>query len=482
MHPAVILRILGILLIIYSITMLPPVLVALIYRDGGVFQFLAAFVITLFSGLLIWLPVHNNKAELRVRDGFVVVVLFWSVLGLYGSIPFMLGNPGLSAADAVFESISGLTTTGATVIQGLDHLPRSILYYRQQLQWLGGMGIIVLAVAILPMLGIGGMQLYRAEIAGPVKDNKLTPRIAETAKSLWFIYVGLTASCAVAYWLAGMSVFDAIAHSYSTVAIGGFSTYDASIGHFNSATIEFITVGFMFLAGINFALHYLAWRKRDVRNYRNDPEFRFYFMILSGLSLIVFSGVLLTQEYESPWLAFRHALFQSVSIATTTGYGVTDFAAWHPFLATILMMGSFIGACANSTGGGMKAIRVHLMLKQALREIRRLIHPNAIMMIKLNKRAVPDNVVGAVWGFFGVYLISFCTLFLAMLASGLDFVSGFSAVAACLNNLGPGLGEVASNYASISDPAKWILCFAMLLGRLEIFTLLVLFTPMFWRH
>lgn len=482
MHPVVVLRILGILLTVYSISMLPPVLVALIYRDGGVLQFLAAFAITLFSGLMIWLPTHRSRAELRVRDGFVVVVLFWSVLGTYGAIPFMLGTPNLSAADAVFESISGLTTTGATVIQGLDELPKSILYYRQQLQWLGGMGIIVLAVAILPMLGIGGMQLYRAEIAGPMKDNKLKPRIAGTAKSLWLVYVGLTGACAAGYWLAGMSLFDAIAHSYSTVAIGGFSTYDASIGYFDNAAIEFITVAFMFMAGINFGIHYMAFSKKQPRLYLHDPELRFYVKILGGLCLVTFAGLLLTQDYASAWLAFRHAVFQSVSIATTTGYGVTDFSAWHPFLATILIMGSFIGACANSTGGGMKVIRVHLMLKQGMRELRRLIHPNAVMLITLRQRAVPEEVINAVWGFFGVYLISFCALFLAMLACGLDFVSGFSAVAACLNNLGPGLGEVASHYASISDAAKWVLCFAMLLGRLEIFTLLVLFSPMFWRH
>ncbi|RLT99246.1 TrkH family potassium uptake protein [Ketobacter sp.] len=483
MHPAVILRILGLLLMVYSSTMLLPALVALIYNDGGAQQFIYAFAITLVAGLLCWLPVQNRKQDLRVRDGFVVVVLFWTVLGLFGAIPFMLGDePHMDVADAVFESISGLTTTGATVISGIDALPKSILFYRQQLQWLGGMGIIVLAVAILPMLGVGGMQLYRAEAPGPVKDNKLTPRITETAKALWYIYVSLTLACALAYWLCGMSVFDAISHSFSTVAIGGFSTHDASIGYFQSTSIELVTVLFMLLAGVNFGLHFLAWRRRNVFSYFQDPEFRFYITVLLSISLLVFVGLLLTNEYSDPLLAARHALFETVSIGTTTGYGVADFSAWHPLLATALIMGSFVGACAASTGGGIKAIRVYLMFKQGLREIRRLIHPNAVMIIKLSNKAVPDRVIEAVWGFFGIYLISFCVLFLAMLATGLDFISGFSAVAACLNNLGPGIGTVSVHYGEISDTAKWILCFAMLLGRLEIFTLLVLFTPMFWRH
>ncbi len=483
MHPAIILRILGVLLMVYSATMLPPVVVALIYGDGGQMQFLAAFAITLLSGMVCWLPVHNVKDDLRVRDGFVVVVLFWTVLGLYGSIPFILGeSPHMPITDAVFESISGLTTTGATVLTHIDDLPKSVLYYRQQLQWLGGMGIIVLAVAILPMLGIGGMQLYRAETPGPIKDNKLTPRIAETAKALWMIYVSLTLICAVSYFLAGMDAFDAITHSFSTVAIGGFSTHDASIGFFDNAAIEFITVFFMLLAGINFGLHFIAWRHRSVSHYFTDPEFRFYIGVMAAISLFTFVALMMFNQYDDTYLAFRHALFQTVSIATTTGYATADFANWPPVIAVALIMGSFIGACAGSTGGGVKAIRVHLIFKQGLREMRRLIHPNAVMIIKLNNKAVPDRVVEAVWGFFGVYLMSFCVLFLAVAATGMDFVTAFSAVAACLNNLGPGLQDVAANYGSISDTAKWILCFSMLLGRLEIFTLLVLFTPMFWRH
>ena len=483
MHPAIILRILGMLLMIYSISMLPPALVALIYNDGGQMQFLSAFGITLISGLICWLPVHNSRGDLRVKDGFFVVVLFWTVLGLFGAIPLMLGDlPNMSAADAIFESISGLTTTGATVIENLDDLPKSVLYYRQQLQWLGGMGIIVLAVAILPMLGIGGMQLYRAETPGPVKDNKLTPRIAETAKALWILYVTLTIVCAVTYWVLGMDAFDAIAHSFSTVAIGGFSTHDASIGFFNNPGIEIATIIFMVLAGVNFGLHFIAWRRVTLRHYWSDPELRFYIQVLAAISLGTFIVLYTDSTYDDTWLTLRYALFQTVSIATTTGYAVDNFSLWNPVIAWALFIGSFVGACAGSTGGGMKAIRMLLMLKQGLREMRRLIHPNAIMIIKLNNKAVPDRVIEAVWGFFGVLLMCFCILMLLIMATGLDFVTSFSAVTACLNNLGPGLGDVALSYASISDTAKGVLCFAMLLGRLEYFTLLVLFTPMFWRH
>ncbi len=482
MHPAIILRVLGVLLLLYSTTMLPPIVVSIIFQDQGEHEFLVAFFITLISGFLCWLPVHNHRQEMRVRDGFVVVVLFWTVLGLYGAIPLAIGEPDMTITDAVFESISGLTTTGATVIKQLDDLPKSVLYYRQQLQWLGGMGIIVLAVAVLPMLGIGGMQLYRAETPGPIKDNKLTPRIAETAKALWIIYVSLTALCAVIYWLCGMTVFDAIAHSFSTVAIGGFSTHNASIGYFDSAAIEITTIVFMLLAGINFGLHFLAWRRREFSHYLNDPECRFYFSVMAGISILVFTSLLVSTHYQDPGLALRHAVFETVSIATTTGYGVANFSSWHPFISAALIMGSFIGACAGSTGGGIKVIRVFLMFKQGLREMRRLINPNAVMIIKLGNKAVPDRVIDAVWGFFAIYLISFVVLFVALLTTGMDFVSAFSAVAACLNNLGPGLGQVAHHYADISDTAKWILCFSMLLGRLEIFTLLILFTRTFWRN
>jgi trk system potassium uptake protein TrkH len=476
-------RILGLLLMLFSITMLPPVLVSLFYGDGFYISFLLGFALTLGTGLLIWLPVINNRRELRLRDGFMVVVLFWTVLGLFGSLPFMIGaEPNLSLADAVFESFSGLTTTGATVITGLDTLPRSLLYYRQQLQWLGGMGIIVLAVAILPMLGIGGMQLYRAETPGPMKENKLTPRITETAKALWYIYLGLTVACAFAYWLAGMTPFDAIGHSFSTIAIGGFSTHDASMAYFqHQPLIEVIAIVFMLLAGTNFALHFIAIRRMNVRAYLHDAEFKTYLSVLAIIASITVFYLHMTATFGEFDKALLHGVFQAVSIGTTTGFTTSNYALWPSFLPVLLLFGSFIGACAGSTGGGMKVIRFLLLLKQGNREISRLVHPNAVIPIKVGGKPMPERVIEAVWGFFATYVAIFAVLLLLLMMTGLDQITAFSAVAATMNNLGPGLGDVALNYAGISDFAKWVLCFAMLLGRLEIFTLLVLLTPAFWR-
>jgi trk system potassium uptake protein TrkH len=483
MHPAVILRILGILLMLYSATMLVPVLVAALYGEGDLGRFLYSFLITLVSGLLCWLPVQNRRQELRVRDGFLVVVLFWVVLSGFGALPYLLTDQApLTLTDAVFESVSGLTTTGATILTQIDVLPKSLLYYRQQQQWLGGMGIIVLAVAILPMLGVGGMQLYRAEAPGPVKDSKLTPRVTETARALWLIYVVLTACCALAYWLCGMDLFDAVGHAFSTLSVGGFSTHTANFAYFDSFKLETVAIIFMLLGGMNFGLHFIAWRRRSLGVYASDGEVRFYFLVLGAMALLAVGGLWLSAQYDSAWQGFRHGLFEAVSVVTTTGYSVASFSTWHPMLALALIFASFIGACAGSTGGGIKMVRANLMIKQGMREMRRLMHPNAVILIKFSERAVPDRVVEAVWGFFGIYLLTFCALFIALLLTGLDFLTGFSAVAACLNNLGPGLGAAANHYAELNAVAKWILCAAMLLGRLEIFTLLVLFTPMFWRH
>ncbi len=482
MHYRVILRILGILLMIFSITMLPPVAVSLIYDDGHDYAFVGGFAITLVTGFLIWLPVYRVRQDLRTRDGFLITVLFWVVLGLFGAIPLVIShNPHLTVVDAVFESLSGLTTTGATVMTGIDYLPESILFYRQQLQWLGGMGIIVLAVAILPMLGIGGMQLYRAETPGPVKDSKLTPRITETAKALWYIYLSLTILCALGYWLAGMSAFDAIGHSFSTVAIGGFSTHDASIGYFDSPTIEAICTFFMVISAVNFGLHFFAWRQKTLLHYFQDPEFKFYLGILGVVILITFFSLIITVTYE-PLEALRKSLFMVVSIATTTGFATADFAHWPVMLPFMLFVAAFAGGCAGSTGGGMKVIRILLILKQGYREIQRLVHPNAVIPVKLGNKPISDKVLEAVWGFFSVYLIVFIVMLITLLGTGLDQVTAWSAVGATLNNLGPGLGDVAVHYGDLNDTAKWILCFAMLLGRLEVFTFLVLFTPAFWKR
>ncbi|KGJ98793.1 TrkH family potassium uptake protein [Thalassotalea sp. ND16A] len=476
-------RILGLLVMILSVTMIPPAAVSLVYRDGGGVAFMTAFLLCIGAGFFAWYPNRGQKGDLRAREGFLIVVLFWSVLASFSAVPLMLTDlPSLSITDAFFESFSGLTTTGATIITKIDGLPHAVLWYRQQLQWIGGMGIIVLAVAVLPMLGVGGMQLYRAETPGPVKDSKMTPRIADTAKHLWYIYLALTVACALSYWLAGMSGFDAIAHSFSTIAIGGFSTHDASMGYFDSPLINAICVVFLIIAGVNFALHYTAWASKSFRTYLFDPEFKAFIYIQLVVTLICFFTLLtygIASSYEQ---AFDDALFQAVSISTTAGFATTNFAEWPVMLPLLLIFASFIGGCAGSTGGGMKVMRVVLLYLQGIRELSRLIHPKAIITIKLGAKALPDKVVDAIWGFFSAYAAIFIICMVLLMASGIDEITAFTAVAACLNNLGPGLGEVAANFASINDFSKWVLILAMLFGRLEIFTLLVLFMPAFWRN
>ena len=400
----------------------------------------------------------------------------------FSAIPFvLLDEPNLSVTNAFFESFSGLTTTGATILKHIDGLPHAVLFYRQQLQWLGGMGIIVLAVAVLPMLGVGGMQLYRAETPGPVKESKMTPRIAETAKHLWFIYLGLTTLCAFAYWLAGMSGFDAICHSFSTIAIGGFSTHDASMGYFNSPIINLVCVFFLLIAGVNFALHFAVVRSRSLKNYFYDPEFKVFIAIQVVLTLICFIALMAHGVYDDADTAFNQALFQAVSISTTAGFATTSFADWPTLLPVLLIFASFIGGCAGSTGGGMKVVRILLLYLQGLRELNKLVHPRAVFTIKLGRKILPDRVVQAVWGFFSAYAAVFVICMLLLLATGMDDITAFTAVAAAINNLGPGLGDVAANFADIGDFSKWVLILAMLFGRLEIFTLLILFTPGFWR-
>jgi trk system potassium uptake protein TrkH len=478
----VILRILGLLLMLFSLTMLPPTLISLWFRDGVWSAFISGIAISVATGLLLYLPNRRSQKELRIRDGFIIAAMFWTVLALFGSLPLMLfGEGSLSLTDAVFESFSGLTTTGATVITGIDFLPESILYYRQQLQWLGGMGIVVLAVAILPTLGVGGMALYRTEIPGPLKDSKLTPRITETAKALWYIYATLTLACMIAYMLAGMSWFDALSHSFSTVALGGFSTYDASIGYFDSATIEMICVAFMLISAFSFSLHFIAWREKSLMQYFHDPEARFLMLFLLALAVVTVLSLWLTNTYDTV-RGLRHGVFQVVSVATTAGFSVADFSMWPGALPFLLFVAAFVGGCSGSTGGGMKVIRIILILKQGMREIMRLIHPNAVIAVKVGKVSVPDSIAQAVWGFFSVYVLLFFLMLVGVMATGVDQVTAWSTVGSALNNLGPALGEASTHYGDMPSLAKWILVLAMLLGRLEIFTILVLFTPAFWRR
>ncbi len=482
MNLAIVFRVLGILLMLFSLTHLIPLAVSILYNDGEHLAFLLSFLITFIIGLIIWVPVHQTGNELKTRDGFLLTSLFWSVLGLFGAMPFMMNSSHpLLVSEAVFESISGLTTTGATVIAGLDTMPKSILYYRQQLQWLGGIGIIVIAIAILPLLGIGGMQLYRAE-AGPIKDNKLTPRITKTAYWLFFIYVLLTALCAVAYWLAGMDAFDAIGHSFATISIGGFSTHDASLGYYHSPAIWMIASLFMFVAALNFALHYYTYSRWTVKHYFSDSETRFYFFFMLIACTITAVSLYLYRYHQQLDSTLYHAIAQTVSIATTTGFTTTDFSAWPLFLPSFIFILSCVGGCGGSTGGGIKTIRIMLIAKQAWRELQQLVHPNAVIPLKLKRRAVSQNVLSAVWSFVAIYALTFLVILILLQATGLDFYSAYSATISSLNNEGPGLGSVANNYAGVSVAGKWILCLSMLLGRLEIFTLLVIFTPAFWRR
>ncbi len=476
-------RILGFLIAAASLMMLPPALVSWWYNDGTANLFLVSAAILFIAGMAIFLPVRHVHEELRLRDGFLVVTACWLALVLVGALPFLLlTQPDISYVDAVFESMSGLTTTGATILKNIDDLPRGVLYYRQQLQWLGGLGIVVLAVAILPMLRIGGMQLYRAETPGPHKESKLTPRVTETAKALWLIYLGITVLCVLAYWLGGMTLFDAVGHAFSTVAIGGMSTHDAGFAWFDSPTLEVIATFFMVIAGINFAIHFIAWKRASSQPYFHDPELKVYASLLLGLTVLTTIALYLNGTYASIAESARFASFQVVSVMTTTGFSTADFSIWPGFIPIMLICIAFIGGCAGSTCGGMKVIRIMLLYRQAIREVHRLIHPHAVIPVKMGGRKTSANVMDAVWGFFFLYVASFVMITIALNGVGVDPVTAYAAAAACITNLGPGLGDVSANYASLNSTAKVILSFAMLMGRLEIFTLLVLFSPAFWRN
>ncbi len=482
MYRTVIIKITGQLLMFFSVALLPPILVDLIYHENAGDAFYISELLLIAVGFMLYFPFRKQRADLRLRDGFVVVVLFWLVTGVAGAAPLVLYQSlHISFTDAMFESISGLTTTGATVLTGLDAMPHGILFYRQELQWLGGMGIVVLAVAVMPMLGIGGMQLYRAETPGPVKDSKVTPRIAESAKVLWYIYLGLTIICAFCYWLAGMNVFDAIGHSFSTISNGGYSTHDSSMEYFKNHDVEIVAIVFMFLGGMNFSLHFAALRMKSIKAYLRDAEFKFYAATMFIISFFSVYYLYTHHVFNSFAVAMREGVFHAVSIASTSGFVISNYASWPAFVPVMLILASFFGSSAGSTGGGIKSIRALLLIKQSQREILRLIHPNAQVVVKLGKQPVDNAVIDGVWGFFAAYVALFVIMMMILMFNGLDQVTAFSAVAATMNNMGPGMGEVSANYASLSDFDKWLLCFSMLLGRLEIFSLLVLFTPAFWR-
>jgi len=479
----VVLNVLGLVIMVFGATMFLPLAVAWIHRDAALTAYDAALVITLSCGGLMWFVTLRSRSELQVRDGFLLVTLVWSVIPAFAALPLMFHLPGLSFTDAYFECMAGLTTTGSTVLSGLDHLPPSINFWRGMLQWLGGMGIIVLVVAVLPLLGVGGRQLYKAETPGPMKDAKLTPRMTETAKGLWLVYAGITLACALSYWAAGMTLLDAVIHSFSTMSLGGFSSHDRSFGYYNSPLIETVSSIFMLIAGVNFATHFLAWRQRSPAPYRRDVEASMFVLIVLASCFMLAIYLKARGVYPDFLTALRYASFNTVSIATTTGYANTDFNQWPAFAPLWMLFLCCFASCSGSTGGGIKMVRGQLLFLQGLREMVRLIHPQAQVPVKLGNQVVPNRIVFAVLAFMSLYGASVTTLTFLLLASGLDFVTALSAVLACINNTGPGLNQVgpATTYESLNDFETWLLSIAMLIGRLELFTVFVVFTPAFWR-
>lgn len=472
------------LVMIFSLTMAAPLIVAYIEGDTALVNYYEAIVITFVAGVLMRVLTMHRKRELQARDGFLLVFLVWTILPAFATLPLLLCLPDLSFTDAYFETVSGITTTGSTVLDNIDALPSSINFWRCELVWIGGMGLIVLAVAILPLLGVGGMQLYKAETPGPMKDSKLTPRITETAKGLWFVYAGITVVCFIAYRLAGMSWFDAITHAFTTMGLGGFSTHDRGYAFFDSPLIEAITVVFMLVSAINFATHFQAFRERSVRPYRIDPEAKaFLFVTLASAGLIAWY-LWMRGTYPDFMTALRYGAFNTISIATTTGYANTDYGLWPVFAPLWMLFLCCFASSSGSTGGGIKMIRALLLVRQGLRELVRLIHPNAQVPVKLGGAVVPNQIVFAVLAFMSIYGACIIVMTFLLLATGLDALSAFTAVIASINNTGPGLNEVgpARTFAGLTDFQTWVCTVAMLLGRLELFTLLVIFTPAFWRR
>lgn len=480
---AVVVNLLGAMVVIFALTMLLPLGVSLYLADGAEGAYDTAIVVALLAGGVAWIATRVGRRELQARDGFLLVTLAWTILPAFATLPLLSYIPRLSFTDAYFEAMAGMTTTGATVLVGLDQLPPSINLWRCQLQWLGGMGILVLVVAILPLLGVGGRQVLRAETPGPMKDTKLTPRITETAKGLWLVYGLLTVACILAMRWAGMTWLDALMHAFSTISTGGFSSYDASFGHWNSPAIEAVTIVFMMIAGINFATHFQALRKRSIGPYRLDVEARVFISVVAASILGITLYLVAKGVYPDFWTALRYTAFNLVSVATSTGYANTDFGVWPLFAPLWMLLLVSFASCSGSTGGGIKMVRAILMFKQAFRELARIVHPRAYIPVKLAGQPIENNIIFAVLAFMLVYGVTITAITMLLTMTGLDFVTSFSAVAACINNLGPGLGQVgpASNYAGLSDFQAWLLVGAMLLGRLELLTVLVLFTPAFWR-
>jgi trk system potassium uptake protein TrkH len=474
----------GRMVLMFALMLLVPLGFAVVGDDGGQRAFAIALGVTFFSGIAMSVAMRRFRRELQPKDGFVLVTLTWLLLPLFAALPLLLAMPSLSFTDAYFEAMSGFTATGATVLSGLDGLPLSVNVWRCFLQFIGGLGIIVLAVAILPMLGVGGSQLFKAEITGPMKDAKLTPRIADTARGLWVVYFGLSVLCFFAYAAAGMGWADAFMHMCTTMGLGGLSSHDASFGFWNSPAIEAVAVVFMLLAGVNFALYFVAWRQRSLARLLGDIEVRCFYAVLGGSIALIAGYLVANGTYADLPTALRHTVFHVVSVATTTGYATQDYAQWPLFAPLLIILLGCFATCAGSTGGGIKMIRMLLLIKQARRELVRIVHPNVVNPVVVGGRAVSDRVIHSVIAFMMIYGATLVGLTMVLLFSGLDVVTAFTAVIACVNNIGPGLGEVgpAVNYGGLTDFQTWVCTFAMMLGRLELLSVLVLFTPQFWRR
>ncbi|MBT9489160.1 MAG: TrkH family potassium uptake protein [Rubrivivax sp.] len=482
--PLAVVALVGRMVVLFALLMLVPLAFAVLGNDPAEEAFLVSIAVTLVAGVGASLATRRFRRELQPRDGFVLVALTWGVLPAFGALPLWLAVPGLSVTDAYFEAMSGFTATGATVITGLDALPLSVNVWRCFMMLVGGLGIVVLAVAILPLLGVGGAQLFKAEMAGPMKDAKLTPRIAETARGLWSVYFWFCLACFLAYRWAGMSWADAFMHMCTTMGLGGFSSHDASFGFWNSARIEAVAMVFMALAGISFALYFVAWRQRSLRVLWRNTEVRAYIGLLLGATALISVYIHQGGQYGSYAESLRHTAFHVISIATTTGYASQDYAQWPIFAPLLMILLGCFATCAGSTGGGIKMVRMLLLIKQSQRELVRIVHPNVVAPVVMAGQAVPARVIQNVIAYMMIYGATLVGMTLVLLFSGLDVVTAFTAVIACVNNIGPGLGEVgpAVNFGGLSDFQTWVCTFGMMLGRLELLSVFVLFTPQFWRR
>ncbi|NOT83449.1 MAG: TrkH family potassium uptake protein [Methylococcaceae bacterium] len=480
-------HIFGFITIGFSGLMTTCLLTSLLSQDGASSAFIESILITFFSGLLMYIPTLHRPKKVSRQSGFLLVAATWSLIPLFCTLPLILYLPEVSFIEAYFETVSGLTTTGATILTGIDNLPMSINLWRHELNWIAGMGIIIFAVAILPILGIGGMQLYIAESPGTVKDADLPPRIAQTAKALWLVYAGISLACIIALRLAGMNWFDAICHAFAAMSLGGFSTHDNSVGFFNSVPIEVVLTIFQLLAAINFATHFIVLKKRSLQPYLKDMEATSFLILIAG-SCVMTAGVLWQAGpehggYSDFWTALRHATFNLVTIATDCGFVSQDFNKWPIFVPMWMLLLSCLSASSGSTGGGIRMIRTIILLKQARLEFLKFIHPSSIQLMKIGDTVVSDKIITSVTGFIFLYFMCVVVLVFTLLFSGLDFITAFSAIIACFNNAGPGLSQVgpATNYAGLNDFQMCVCIFAMLLGRVQIFSIVILFVPEFWR-